>query len=60
VTEKLTRNNLQSWKSQVISAIKGAQAAKFIQLGAKPPPDFLEPKSGDDKEPPVSNPDYDS
>jgi hypothetical protein len=60
VTEKLTRNNFQSWKSQVLSAIRGAQAAKYIQPGAKPPSEYLAPKSGDDKEPPMLNPEYES
>jgi len=65
VTEKLTRSNFQSWKSQVLSAIKGAQVYKFIQPGAHPPPEFLEPKaksSTDDgkPDPPVSNPEYDT
>jgi hypothetical protein len=43
----------------VLSAIKGAQAASFIKLTAKPPSEFLASKTGDDKEPPVSNPEYD-
>jgi len=57
VTEKLTRSNYQSWQAQVISAIKGAQAASFIKPSAKPPSEFLPAK--DDKEPSVSNPEYD-
>jgi hypothetical protein len=39
VTEKLTQNNHQSWKPQVFSAIKGAQAVSFIKPTAKPPLD---------------------
>jgi hypothetical protein len=39
VTVKLTQNNHQSWKPQVLSAIKGAQAVSFIKPTAKPPPD---------------------
>jgi len=58
VTEKLTRNNYQSWKSQVLAAIKGAQARKFIAAGAVPPVELLEPKN--EKEPPVSNPEYEN
>ena len=37
--------------------MKGAQAASFIKPSAKPPSEFLPAK--DDKEPPVSNPEYD-
>jgi len=58
VIEKLNRNNFQPWKSQVLSAIRGAQAAKFIQPGVEPPSEFLPKKTADDKEPPISNPEY--
>jgi hypothetical protein len=60
VTEKLTRSNFQSWKSQVLSAIKGAQAVKYIKPGATPPDEYLAPKSGDPKEPPILNPEYET
>jgi len=50
VTEKLTRSNFQSWQAQVLSAIRGVQAASFIKPTAKPPVEFLAAKSGDDKE----------
>ena len=58
VTEKLTRSNFQSWRAQVTSTIKGAQAVSFIKSTAKPPPEFLNAK-GDDSKGPISNPDYD-
>jgi len=60
-TEKLTRSNFQSWKSQVLSAIRGAQAAKFIKSDAKPPSEFLAKKNAkDDEEEPVLNPEYEA
>lgn len=58
VTEKLTRSNYQSWQAQVLSAIRGVQAADFIKSSAKPPSEFLPPKTADNKEPPVANPEY--
>ena len=59
VTEKLTRSNYQSWRAQVSSAIKGAQAASFIKPTATPPAEFLVTKGDSDKKDPVPNPDYD-
>ena len=50
--EKLTRNNHQS-------ALRGVQVASFINPMAKPPLEFLPPKTDGDKEPPVLNPDCD-
>ena len=60
VTEKLTRSNFQSWRSQVLSAIRGARAAKFIQPGVQAPAEFLAPKTQDSKEDPVANPEHES
>ena len=37
VTEKLTRSNYQSWQAQVLSAIRGAQAERYILPSAHPP-----------------------
>jgi hypothetical protein len=37
VSEKLNRNNFQSWRAQVLSALKGAQLAKFLNPVVKPP-----------------------
>jgi hypothetical protein len=36
------------WKAQVVSAIKGAQLAKFIKSSAKALEEFLSPVKGDD------------
>ena len=61
VTEKLTRSNFQSWKSQVLSAIRGAQAAKYLASDAEPPAQFLATTKGgaDDKATTIPNPEYD-
>jgi hypothetical protein len=58
-SEKLTRANFQQWKSQVISAIKGAKLARFLESDVEAPPKFL-PLRKDAKadEPPVYNPEY--
>jgi hypothetical protein len=45
-SENLTRINFQQWKSQVISAIKGAKLAGFIAPDAEAPAEFLPPKLG--------------
>ncbi|XP_021321638.1 uncharacterized protein LOC110437500 [Sorghum bicolor] len=61
VTEKLAHNNYPMWKMQVLSALKGAQLASFINSEAKPPSSFLEPmKVEDKKEPPKTNPEFES
>lgn len=65
VTEKLTRNNHPIWKMQVLSALKGAQLAFYLDTATQPPTPFLESvksedkKSEDKKEDPVPNPEYD-
>jgi hypothetical protein len=59
VTEKLSRNNHQMWKAQVLSALRGAQVASYIDPVVQPPPLFLPLK--DDKkeeEPPIANPEF--
>ena len=38
VTEKLTRNNHALWKAQVLSALKGAQVAHFLNSASPIPP----------------------
>ena len=58
VSEKLNRANYQLWKAQVLSALKGAQLAKYLDPAVKPPAEVLTPKEDDKKEPPVPNPDY--
>jgi len=60
VTEMLTQSNFQSWRVQVSSAIKRAQAASFIRPSATPPPEFLVAKGDGDTEDSIPNPDYDA
>lgn len=63
-TEKLNRGNHPVWKVQVLSALRGAQLAEFLDPAAAPPDQFLPPKEGakpqegEQKEPPVKNPEY--
>jgi hypothetical protein len=64
VSEKLTKSNYVMWSLQVLSAIRDAQLAKFIEPSAKPPEMYLTPAAKpdgtiDDKKPPVRNPDFD-
>jgi hypothetical protein len=59
LSEKLTRANYQQWHSQVISAIKGAKLAKFLDADAPAPPEFLPPKQdAKPDETPIPNPEY--
>ena len=61
VTEKLTRANHQSWKAQVVSALRGAQLADWLEATATPPEKFLAaeaPADGKEAEPPKANPDF--
>jgi hypothetical protein len=46
----------------VISALKGARLLSFISPSSSPPDQFMPLKEGkgDDKEPPVVNPDYET
>ena len=61
VSEKLTYANHPSWKAQVISTLKGARLLSFISPSSSPPDQFVPPKGdGDNKEPPVVNPDYET
>jgi hypothetical protein len=45
ITEKLTRNNYNMWKIQVLSGLKGAQMFHFIDPAVKSPEKFITPKS---------------
>jgi hypothetical protein len=56
--EKLTGANFQSWRAQVLSALKGAQLAKFILPDAQAPSPFLALEKGkeDSKEPACRQP----
>jgi hypothetical protein len=57
VTEKLTRANHQSWKAQILSALRGAQMADWLDAKAEPTAQYLpKKKPGDDNEPAVVNP----
>jgi hypothetical protein len=38
VTEKLSRNNNQMWKAQIISALWGVQKAHLFSPDVQPPP----------------------
>jgi hypothetical protein len=38
VTEKLTKNNFQLWRAQVMSALRGLQVAHFITTDASVSP----------------------
>jgi hypothetical protein len=59
VTEKLNRANHQSWKAQVLSALRGAQLVDWLEANAEPPAKLLPKKNpDDDKELPVENPEY--
>jgi hypothetical protein len=59
VSEKLSRSNHQSWKAQVLAALRGAQLADWLDANAAPPEKFLPKKKPDDgDEVPVVNPDH--
>jgi hypothetical protein len=59
VLEKLSRSNHQSWKAQVLVAVRGAQLANWLDANAAPPEKFLPKKKPDDgDEVPVVNPDH--
>jgi hypothetical protein len=59
VSEKLNRTNHQSWKAQILSALRGAQLADWLEANVEPPAKFLPKKKPDDTdEAPVANPDY--
>ncbi|CAN6179359.1 unnamed protein product [Urochloa humidicola] len=57
VTEKLAKNNFQLWKAQVLSALRGAQMAGFIDSSAAPPPKMVPKADKPDEQ--VPNPEYD-
>jgi hypothetical protein len=59
VTEKLSRASHQSWKAQILSALRGAQLADWLEADAQPPAKHLPKKKPDDAaEVPMANPDY--
>jgi hypothetical protein len=58
VTEKFNRANHQSWKAQVLSALRGAQVADWLEANAEPPAKFLPVEAGKDNDPPKANPEY--
>jgi hypothetical protein len=56
VTEKLNRANHQSWKAQVLSALRGAQLADWLEANAEPSVQYLpKKKPNDDNEILVAN-----
>lgn len=64
VTEKLTRGKYVMWEAQVLSSLRGAQLAAFIEPSAKAPAQFLDTSLETDskegkKVDPVPNPAYD-
>lgn len=58
VTEKLTRANHQSWKAQIVSALRGAQLADWLESTAVAPAKYLPVEAGKEKESPVVNPEH--
>lgn len=56
VTEKLNRANHQSWKAQVLSALRGAQLTDWLEADAQPPAKMVPGAKADD--PAVPNPEY--
>ena len=58
VTEKLNRANHQSWKAQMLSALRGAQLADWLETTAEPPAKYLPVEAGKEADPPKANPDY--
>jgi hypothetical protein len=57
VTEKLARNNFPLWKAQVLSAIKGAQVAHYLDKNTPVPPEST-PSAKDKPDDLVPNPEY--
>ena len=61
VTEKLARNNYPIWKLQVMSALRGAQVASFIESTMVPLEPFLKVEAdATSMEEAKLNPNYDS
>jgi histone deacetylase 1/2 len=58
VTEKLHRANHQSWKAQMLSALRGAQLADWLEATAVPPAKFLPIDPAKPDESPKPNPEY--
>jgi hypothetical protein len=58
ISDKLTRQNYQSWKAQVTAAINGAQADHLIHPTATPPSPTITKKNAEGKDETTSNPDY--
>jgi hypothetical protein len=47
VSEKLSKNNLQLWKMQVLPTIRGAQLDGFLDGSVLAPPKEISVKTGD-------------
>lgn len=59
ITEKLAKNNFPLWKAQVLSALRGAQVAHFLNADASVPPKQT-PKSSEKPDELISNPNYET
>jgi hypothetical protein len=57
ISEKLSKNNLQLWKLQVLPAVCGAQLEDHLSSTVAPPPKEIVVKRGD-KEEKEANPEY--
>jgi hypothetical protein len=57
ISEKLSKNNLQLWKLQVLPAVRGAQLEDHLSRMVAPPPKGIVVKRGD-KEEKEANPEY--
>jgi hypothetical protein len=47
VSEKLSKNNLQLWKMQVLPTIRGAQLEGFLDGSVSAPSKLIDVKKGD-------------
>ncbi|XP_021308098.1 uncharacterized protein LOC110432303 [Sorghum bicolor] len=59
VTEKLAKNNYSTWSTHVLSAIRGARLAHFLDAKTAGMPARMVAKAADKPEELISNPDYD-
>jgi hypothetical protein len=58
-TKNLSRAYHQSWKAQILSVLRGAQLADWLDSNVEPLTKYFAKKKPDDKdEPPVVNPEY--
>ena len=55
VTEKLGKNNFPLWRAQVLSALRGAQAAHYLDPNTAVPPQKI-PKTAEKPDDLIPNP----